>query len=208
MDSTLLLDTALTRDLLFISLICSAAAIAWAGWAQGAPPHRIGGLVLRICSWAGSLLAAVSLVLTVLEWNTGPTGEGISRSWTPVFIIAILTLYIGITGAVISKRVKTDWSGYATPWILLWFGVAIGALVWPTGQRFILVAGIALIASAVVAVVMQRRQERKGRSGGSRRALRAARTTVSSYWSGLLAAPILLVTAIAVLVTTLVDLYA
>ncbi|GAB3055075.1 hypothetical protein [Sediminivirga luteola] len=201
------MDLSLVRDLFFISLVCHSAALVWAGWAQGNPPSPRWLLVLRVFSWLAALGTAASLCFTVVHWGSGPAGRGLARDWTPVFIIALLTLYIGVTGAVVARRLLIRWSGFATPWVLLWFSVAIGALVWPTGQEFLLIAGAALAAAAVAAAVMQFRAERRDRaSGPSRRAVRA-RAAASAFWCGLLAAPVLLVTGGAVFALTLAQLY-
>lgn len=163
------------RDLLMTGAIFGVAAFMWAGWAQERPPgHWAWRALLAVLSLGGAALAAVTIPAAVSNW-TQPTAivfGGPAFAWyTTVFWLEVAAM-IGL--AILASRRKR--SDLIAPLILGVVGIHFIPLAWVFMQPVFGVAGIALTAIAVVAARLP------------------DATAARSFWCGLPASGILLVT--------------
>ncbi|MFC4138471.1 MULTISPECIES: hypothetical protein [unclassified Microbacterium] len=167
--------TEFPRDLLMTGVIFGMAAFVWAGWAQERPPKQvIWRVLLAVIGLGGAALAGLSLPAAIRNWN-GPTAIEVGG---PAFIAYVVVFWVEVIvmivlSVVAARRKRSD---LIAPLILAVVGIHFVPLAWVFAQPVFALVGVLVTAVAVFA---------------TRPPLK---TAARSFWCGILAGPILLIT--------------
>lgn len=168
-----MIDLSYPRDLVMIGAVFGLAAFIWSGWAQEEPPgHPSFRFILGGLSVAGLALTVPSVLLAIGHWSEP---SAISTG-TPVFVVYIVVFWAEvIIGALLSfLAIRSGHSDWVAPLILAIVGIHFFALAVVFAQPVLHLAGVLLTLIAVVAFFLPRD------------------AAASSFWCGLLGAPVFL----------------
>ncbi len=168
-------DTTHARDLFMTAAIFALAAFIWAGWAQERPPNTASRVALGLCSVAGLGLCLPSVLNAIQHWNDGSAIDTSKPTWTIYLVIVALEVIAMVIAAVLLKR--RGRSELIAPVVLLVVGLHFYPLAPVFGQNFMSVTATAITAAAVVAFWAARRRQ------------------APSFWCGILASPLFLISS-------------
>ncbi|KRB37062.1 hypothetical protein [Microbacterium sp. Root180] len=164
------------RDLVMIAVIFSGAAFVWAGWAQERPPRgALWRIVLVLLQLIALAILAFGIPIAVQHWET-PTALASASNALVWYIVVFWLEVIAIVGFSI-YFVRTGRGALIAPLVLTVVGLHFVPLAFVFAQWILLIAAVLLTAAGVGAVFLPQR------------------TAAPSFWSGILAAPILLALA-------------
>ena len=164
------------RDLVMIAVIFSGAAFVWAGWAQERPPRgALWRIVLVLLQLIALAILAFGIPIAVQHWET-PTALASASTALVWYIVVFWLEVIAIVGFSI-YFVRTGRGALIAPLVLTVVGLHFVPLAFVFAQWILLIAAVLLTAAGVGAAFLPQR------------------LAAPSFWSGILAAPILLVLA-------------
>lgn len=168
-----MIDLSSTRDLAMIGAVFGLAAFIWSGWAQEEPPsHPSFRIILGGLSAAGLALSVPSILLAISHWSQ-PSAISTGTTAFTVYIVVVWVEIIG--GGVLSfLAIRSGHSDWVAPLILAIVGIHFFALAVVFGQPVLHLAGALITLIAVVAFLLPRD------------------AVASSFWCGLLGAPVFL----------------
>ncbi len=150
------------------------AAFIWAGWAQERPPAGvIWRVILAVLSAGGLVLLGFAVPIAIRHWSSPTTltrGNPALLGYIIVFWLEVLV----IVGFVIFYA-RTKRPHLLAPTILIVVGIHFVALAFVFGQPIMLVAAVLVTAAGVAALRLPRQNN------------------ASSFWCGILGAPVFLV---------------
>ena len=161
------------RDLVMVAVVFGGAAFVWAGWAHERPPKgAVWRIVLVLLQLAGLAILAFGIPLAVANWDSSTALASASTAlvwyivvvWVEVVAIVVLSIVF----------VRTGRGALIAPLVLTIVGLHFVPLAFVFQQWILFVAAVLLTAAGVAAAFLPQR------------------IAAPSFWSGILAAPILL----------------
>lgn len=164
------------RDLVMVAVVFGGAAFVWAGWAQERPPKGVlWRVVLVLLQLIGLTILAFGIPLAVQHWNT-PTALA-TASTAVVWYIVVFWLEVIAIVVLAIVFVRTGRGALIAPLVLTIVGLHFVPLAFVFEQWILLIAAVLLTAAGVAAAFLPQR------------------IAAPNFWSGILAAPILLALA-------------
>jgi hypothetical protein len=167
-------DLDYARDLVMTGALFGLAAFIWAGIAQERPPAGIvWRIVLGALMAAGLVLLGFSLPVAIRYWDTPTTltrGNPALLGYIIVFWLEIIAI---VALAIFYARTKRP--HLLAPTILIVVGVHFVPLALVFGQPIMMVVAVLVTAAGVAALLLPREGN------------------ASSFWCGILSAPVFLV---------------
>lgn len=170
-----MVDLERTRDLFMVAAIFGVFGFAWAGWAQEDPPLRLRPL-LGLLAGASLLVGLAGGVLSWLNWDEPSSFSGPEDGIRFGVVVGIEVVLCLAGSAVLALR---GHGGLIPAWVSLVVGVHFLPLVLLFDNLTLLVPTIAMVVSAALAW----------------RAYRRPQGMTPSAVTGLVNAPVLLLTA-------------
>jgi hypothetical protein len=177
-------DAPYVRDLIMTGAVFGLACFLWSGWAQERPPRRW-PIVLGVLSGLG-VLAAIGFGITAwLNWDAATTLTGGSEGMRSYLVIVGVEFGAIVAGAIalaIAKRTRP----FVPVFVLFIVGVHFFSLAVLFQMPAMHVVAALLTITSVVALVLSLRSRDR------------ADAPAPSFWCGILAAPLFLISSVAI----------
>ncbi|WP_424464140.1 hypothetical protein [Pseudoclavibacter helvolus] len=171
-----MLSVEFPRDVIFTASLFGFATFVWAGWAQERPRHWAWRIVFGVLSLAGVALLGVTLPTAIRNWSSATALQVDSLPFTIYIVMVALEVVGGLIAAFfLLHRKKGE---LMAPVMLLIVGLHWVPMIWVFEQPFLAPASIWAVAVAIAAFFLPREKQ------------------APSFWCGILAAPVFLLTGV------------